>query len=1141
MATISEYLNQNVAGVIHTLVGVWVRLSNNKTSSTYVSTAVTDGNGLFTVLNVPAGLYTVATGPSNTGPWTNTGDNSFNVPDEPLWLNVKDYGAKGDGVTDDFTAITAAQAASVSSGGALFFPTGNYLVSDYILINNGTKWLGQGIPSVIGTVSGTVITATGANKGVVKFRPGTPGNNSPTSGGNVFMQGICFNGGSTTGHLVTIARLTHVTFSDCSFNNTTGTGLKDDNATSIAGAGLYAYGVEILRFYGCHFENNISATGNGGSGLAFENSVHMVTVSGCHFNGNVSALRMIGNDNGTIKFTACDFNAGTQVIFSDAGGWYNLSLDTCWAESQTQVTGSIVNTSGAANNTNLVVKNCNLIGAGTRTAFFLNSLDGGEFTNNRFNNWSVVYRASLGSSGTFYTEANNNYLSVTNVFNTAAVQLMFTQLEQGNIHVKGGSPWFDVKAFGAKGDGGVDDTVAIQAAITAASVGGGIVFFPIGSYRISAALTIPNNQAKAIRLIGAGKDTTSIFQVTASTDTLQIGTLTRCDISDMTLTLPAAGSTGNVISGGVTNTTGWQYSTLARCRLLNADSTHWAVKVTNPFSLQFQDLEIRNCGNGIDFINDSTTINYGNSKLDHLEIVLPASIAGTALKFESLTSKIMNLNTVTRLDITVISGSAGYVVGSTGVFLSGAFHNYFYGCDMEMVDHGIRLVNSTDNHFQGFYIGASGQTTGAVNLDANCRGNTFERLFINNVIGAANNTCIADLNASTTQPDSFAYVQTNDTWASSNLSVTSVTRLYAVLLANVLQTNVAGHAWRELIVKNLGAGTNPQFSSNSGSQNLDLTGLSLRPVTDNVGQLGDATHRWNLFVGAGLRILAASGDSRGTLELLTGQLGLGVGGSTAPDRLLTRSATGWTFTGGTISSDGDPGLSFTTAISRVIPGATSLSLRNNANSADNLIITDAGATTLRAGLTISASGATITGASTITADASALTLASVTGSTATRISFKDQSTEKWLVGKESDNRFFVWDSANSRYALSVRTTGITVDINGLTMTSGPVIGALSTDAFSGAITITVDGTKGNTHKIAATSNTASTLTPSAAGVAGQHMWIIITADGTGGNVITFASTFKPSGTLTTTASKGHTVHFISDGTNWWEVSRTLAL
>lgn len=92
-----------------------------------------------------------------------------------------------------------------------------------------------------------------------------------------------------------------------------------------------------------------------------------------------------------------------------------------------------------------------------------------------------------------------------------------------------------------------------------------------------------------------------------------------------------------------------------------------------------------------------------------------------------------------------------------------------------------------------------------------------------------------------------------------------------------------------------------------------------------------------------------------------------------------------------------------------------------------------------------------------------------------------------------------------------------------------------------ASALTLDVTKGNVHTLTSTPSTNMTITPSAAGVAGQHLWIIINSDATGGDVITFASTFKSSGTMTLTASKAHTIHFISDSTNWYEVARTLAL
>lgn len=51
--------------------------------------------------------------------------------------------------------------------------------------------------------------------------------------------------------------------------------------------------------------------------------------------------------------------------------------------------------------------------------------------------------------------------------------------------------FFNVKSYGAIGDGVADDAVAIQAAITAAAVLGGIVFFPAGTYRYTAAITVP--------------------------------------------------------------------------------------------------------------------------------------------------------------------------------------------------------------------------------------------------------------------------------------------------------------------------------------------------------------------------------------------------------------------------------------------------------------------------------------------------------------------------------------------------------------------------------------------------------------------------------------------------------------------------
>lgn len=53
-------------------------------------------------------------------------------------------------------------------------------------------------------------------------------------------------------------------------------------------------------------------------------------------------------------------------------------------------------------------------------------------------------------------------------------------------------PVYNVKGYGAGGLGATDDTVAAQAAVTAAcAAGGGTVFFPRGKYKTTAAITLP--------------------------------------------------------------------------------------------------------------------------------------------------------------------------------------------------------------------------------------------------------------------------------------------------------------------------------------------------------------------------------------------------------------------------------------------------------------------------------------------------------------------------------------------------------------------------------------------------------------------------------------------------------------------------
>ncbi len=81
--------------------------------------------------------------------------------------NVKDFGAVGDGVTDDTAAIQAA-IDSLTTGGILLFPSGTYLISSALsIIVDSIKLIGEGETNTV--IKGSAIMAVGIDMSAASY------------------------------------------------------------------------------------------------------------------------------------------------------------------------------------------------------------------------------------------------------------------------------------------------------------------------------------------------------------------------------------------------------------------------------------------------------------------------------------------------------------------------------------------------------------------------------------------------------------------------------------------------------------------------------------------------------------------------------------------------------------------------------------------------------------------------------------------------------------------------------------------------------------------------------------------------------------------------------------------------------------
>jgi hypothetical protein len=157
-------------------------------------------------------------------------------------------------------------------------------------------------------------------------------------------------------------------------------------------------------------------------------------------------------------------------------------------------------------------------------------------------------------------------------------------------------PYFDVRHYGAVGDGVTDDTAAVVLAFAAAAVAGGIVLFPVGTY-LTDAVVVPSN----VRVCGVGPGLT-VIKLNANQNNHLLGCtgVSNVEVRDLTLDVDRANQTaGHCIRGA--NVTGLR---VYNCELKNAHGYGIGIQDGTNVRLQFSHLWIHDTGqDGIDIKN----------------------------------------------------------------------------------------------------------------------------------------------------------------------------------------------------------------------------------------------------------------------------------------------------------------------------------------------------------------------------------------------------------------------------------------------------------------------------------------------------------------------------------------------------------
>jgi len=221
-------------------------------------------------------------------------------------VSVKDapYNAKGDGTTDDTTAIQAAINAVVASGGGeVYFPRGTYKITTALVMDTGSYLVGIALR---GTGRNSIISQTGVGEDAIKFSTTQFLQNS-------YIRDMQINTSATSGHVINIVYgCTCCYFDNLELNvGNTGKSIFYADFTTFGG------GIYDVKWRGGSWYCQAGATVPG----------FRVIAKGTIFNENVFENLRLYNATGAQFFKITTVTTGSVWLTNNT--WKNINFEVC--------------------------------------------------------------------------------------------------------------------------------------------------------------------------------------------------------------------------------------------------------------------------------------------------------------------------------------------------------------------------------------------------------------------------------------------------------------------------------------------------------------------------------------------------------------------------------------------------------------------------------------------------------------------------------------------------------------------------------------------------------------------------------------------------------------------------------------------